>query len=114
MLLNRKKIYTLGESILAKANKLFDFERFKKEQTEALDEMKREKIIKDSVLATANNVFDFEKFKKQQEDAIIEFKENENVEITAIKIRDNYRKMRKKQIILKPQSTRMTDNFLKL
>ena len=31
------------ESILATATKIFDFDKFKKEQAEALDKMKREK-----------------------------------------------------------------------
>ena len=78
--------------------------------------MKREKIdeepfVNESVLAAANNVFNFEKFKKQQEDAIREFKENKNAEITARKIRDKYRKMRKKRIISKPQKEETFESF---
>ena len=91
-----------SESILAKVNEVFDFERFKKEQAEALDEMKREKLFANkSILAAANNVFDFEKFRNQQKDAIREFKEqqlsakseNRNAEITAKKIREKHKKM---------------------
>ena len=78
--------------------------------------MKREKIddepfVNESVLAAANNVFNFEKFKKQQEDAIREFKENKNAEITARKIRDKYRKMRKKRIISKLQKEETFESF---
>ena len=67
-----------GDSILAAVNKVFNFEKFKKEQAEAIDEMKKEKIdeelfLNDSVLVAANKVFDFNKFKKQQEDAIRNF-----------------------------------------
>ena len=40
------------ESILAAANNLFDFERFKKEEAAALKEMKNEKIIKNSAAKT--------------------------------------------------------------
>ena len=48
-----------GESILAAANKVFNFERFKRGQAEAVDEMKKEKtdeelFLNDSVLAAAN------------------------------------------------------------
>ena len=71
-------------------------------------------------MAAANNVFDFEKFKKQQEDTIREFKEqqlsakseNKNVKITAKKIREKYRKMRKKQIISKSQKEETFESFL--
>ena len=67
-----------GESILAVVNKVFDFEKFKKEQAEAIDEMEKEKIdeelfLNDSVLVAANKVFDFNQFKKQQKDAIQNF-----------------------------------------
>ena len=67
-----------GDSILAAVNKVFNFEKFKKEQAEAIDEIKKEKIdeelfLNDSVLVAANKVFDFNKFKKQQEDAIRNF-----------------------------------------
>ena len=59
-------------------NKVFDFEKFKKEQAEAIDEMEKEKIdeelfLNDSVLVAANKVFDFNQFKKQQKDAIQNF-----------------------------------------
>ena len=86
--------------------------------------MKKEKIdeelfLNDSVLAAANKVFDFNKFKKQQEDAIRNFndkllddaeiinyaddislddvKENKNLKISAKKISDKYRKLRKRR-----------------
>ena len=86
--------------------------------------MKKEKIdeelfLNDSVLVAANKVFDFNKFKKQQEDAIRNFndkllddaeiinyaddislddvKENKNLKISAKKISDKYRKLRKRR-----------------
>ena len=109
-----------SESILAKADEKFNFEMYKKEQAEALDKMKREKPFANESILAAANVFDFEKFKKQQEDTIREFKEqqlsakseNKNVEITAKKITEKYRKMRKKQIISKSQKEETFESFL--
>ena len=108
-----------NESILAAANKVFDFNRYKKEQAEVIDEIKRQQIndepfVNESVLAAANKLFDFDKFKKQQVDAINKFnkqlltdsetinyvkdldnvKENKNAKITAKKISNKCRKMR--------------------
>ena len=74
---------------------------------------------RESILAAANKVFDFNKFKKQQEDAIKNFndnllentetiiyiddinlddaRDNKNLKISAKKISDKYRKLRKKK-----------------
>ena len=67
-----------NKSILAAANKVFDFNRYKKEQAEAIDEIKQQQIndepfVNESILAAANKLFDFDKFKKQQADAINKF-----------------------------------------
>ena len=73
----------------------------------------------ESILAAAKKVFDFNKFKKQQEDTIKNFndnflqntetinyvddinlddvKDNKNLKISAKKISDKYRKLRKKK-----------------
>ena len=76
-----------GESVLAAVNKVFYFEKFKKEQ--ALREMKNEKVdeelfLNESVLVAANKVFDYNKFKKQQQDAIQHFNDKllDNAETT--------------------------------
>ena len=60
------------------ADKVFDFNRYKKEQAEAINEIKRQQIndepfVNESILAAANKLFDFDKFKKQQADAINKF-----------------------------------------
>ena len=74
---------------------------------------------RESILAAANKVFDFNKFKKQQEDTIKNFndnllentetiiyiddinlddvRDNKNLKISAKKISDSYRKLRKKK-----------------
>ena len=74
---------------------------------------------RESILAAANKVFDFNKFKKQQEDTIKNFndnllentetiiyiddinlddvRDNKNLKISAKKISDRYRKLRKKK-----------------
>lgn len=113
-----------SESVLAAANKVFDFNKYKKEQAKALDEMKRQQIddelfANESVLAAVNKLFDFDNFQKQQADAIREFKkqqradaeainyvddldlnnlkENKSTKIAAKKISEKYRKMRKRK-----------------
>ena len=65
---------------MAAANKTFDFNKFKQEQAEVLDNMRKENIDEEpfdvggsSILAAANKVFDFAEFQKQQQDAIKEF-----------------------------------------
>ena len=45
-----------GESILAAANNVFDFQRFKKEHAAALKEMKNEKIIKNSAAKKSTKI----------------------------------------------------------
>lgn len=50
-----------GQSILKAANEVFDFDKFKKEQAEALDEMKKQQIdnelfVNESMLAAVNKV----------------------------------------------------------
>ena len=74
---------------------------------------------RESILAAANKVFDFNKFKKQQEDTIKNFndnllentetiiyiddinlddvRDNKNLKISAKKISDKYRKLRKRK-----------------
>ena len=51
-----------NESILAAANKVFDFDKYKKEQAAAIDELKQQQIddklfVNESALAAANKVF---------------------------------------------------------
>ena len=60
-----------SKSMLAASNKVFDFDSYKKEQAEALKDVKKQQIddelfANESVLAAANKLFDFNKFKKEQ------------------------------------------------
>ena len=80
------------ESTLATANKVFDFDKFKKEQAEVLKKLP----LNESILDQVNNVFDFEKFKQEQADAIKSFndqipsvKKNKNLQVTSKKIAIN-------------------------
>ena len=64
-----------NESILAGANKVFNFDKYKKEQAAAIDQFKQhqtdnELFVNESVLAVANKVFDFDKYKKEQASAL--------------------------------------------
>ena len=56
-----------GESIIEAANKVFDFEEFKRQQADALkyEELQKDLFEGESILAAANKVLDFDKFKKQ-------------------------------------------------
>ena len=121
-----------GESILAAVNK----KKNKKEQAEALREMKNEKIdeelfLNGSVLAAADKIFDYNKFKNQQKDAIQNFndkllddaktinyeddfglddvKENKNLKISAEKKSDEYRKLRKRRAATKIPELQVED-----
>ena len=60
-----------NESILAAENKVFDFDKYKKEQATAIDELKQQQIddelfVNESILAAANKVFDFDRYRKEQ------------------------------------------------
>ena len=84
------------ESILAAANKLFDFGKFKKEPAETLKKLS----LNESIIDQRKNIFDFEKFKQQQAEAIENFndqlpvKKNKNLKIAAKKISSKYQKLR--------------------
>ena len=91
------------------------------EDLETIDhnEPQEDLFKRESILAAANKVFDFNKFKKQQEDAIKNFndnllentetiiyiddinlddaRDNKNLKISAKKISDKYRKLRKRK-----------------
>ena len=103
-----------GESIVEAANKVPDFEEFKKQQEAAIKNFNEKSIIE-----AANKVFNFDEFKKQQEAAINNFnenllenaetinyvddivlnkvRENKNLTISTSKIREKYRKLRKRK-----------------
>ena len=138
--MNQKKIYLKEKTYLQLQIKYLTLFEFKKEQTEALDEMKKEKndeelFLNDTFLAAANKVFDYEKFKKQQEDAIRDFKkklvedaetinyaydldiselkENKNLKIAAKKVSNKYRKQRKRRAATRiPELQEIVEDFI--
>ena len=60
-----------NERILAAANKVFDFDKYKKEQAAVIDELKQQQIddelfVNESVLVAANKVFDFDRYKRSK------------------------------------------------
>ena len=73
-----------GGSVIEAVNELFDFHKFKKEQTEALDDFKQ-KLVEDAETINYADALD-----------INDLKENKNLKITAKKISDKYRKQRKR------------------
>ena len=98
--LTREENLIEKESILAAANKVFDFGKFKKEQAEALKKLP----LNESILAQVNNVFDFEKFKQQQAEAVKNFNDQlsvkkNNLKIAAKKISGKYRKLRNSRAV---------------
>ena len=64
-----------NESLVAAANKVFDFDKYKKEQGAAIDELKQQQIdneffVNESVLTAASKVFHFDRYKKEQASAL--------------------------------------------
>ena len=60
-----------NESVLAAANKVFAFEKYKKEQASKIDEFKQQQIddrlfVDERVLPVANKVFDFDRYKRSK------------------------------------------------
>ena len=60
-----------NESVLAASNKVFAFEKYKKEQASKIDEFKQQQIddklfVNESVLPVANKVFDFDIYKRSK------------------------------------------------
>ena len=65
-----------NESLVAAANKVFDFDKYKKEQGAAIDELKQQQqidnefFVNESVLTAASKVFHFDRYKKEQASAL--------------------------------------------
>ena len=74
-----------GESILEAANRVLDFEAFKKQQKEAINNF-NEKLLKNA--KTINYVDDIN---------LDDVKDNKNLKISAKKISDKYKKLRKRK-----------------
>ena len=89
-----------NESILAAANKVFDFDKYKKEQTlNRYNKLKAENDLKQA--ETINYVHDFN---------LDDVRENKNARIAAKKVSDKQRKIRKRK---RPESPAVTFEGLK-
>ena len=90
-----------GESILAAANKVFDYKEFKKQQENAIQDLK-ERWMEDA--ETINYLDDI------NTDYL---KENKNLKIAAKKISDKYRKLTKRRASTKiPESQKLVEEFV--
>ena len=88
-------------SILAAANKVFNFEEFKKQQENAIQDLK-ERWMEDA--ETINYLDDIN---------IDDLKENKNLKIAAKKISDKYRKLKKRWASTKiPESQKLVEEFV--
>ena len=89
-------------SILAAANKVFNFEEFKKQQENAIQDLK-ERWMEDA--ETVNYLDDIN---------IDDLKENKNLKLAAKKTSDKYRKLRKRRASTKiPESQKLVAEFAK-
>ena len=90
-----------GESILAAANKVFDYKEFKKQQENAIQDLK-ERWMEDA--ETINYLDDIN---------TDDLKENKNLKIAAKKISDKYRKLTKRRASTKiPESQKLVEEFV--
>ena len=75
----------MGERILAAANKVFDFDEFKKQQAHAINNYNQNLLENAETINYANDInFD-------------NVKDNKDLKITAKKISEKYRKLRKRK-----------------
>ena len=90
-----------GESILAAANKVLDFDEFKREQERKLQEH-NDQLMNDA--ETINHVDDID---------LEDVRDNKNLKITAKKISDKYRKLRKRKATVSvPKLHKITETFV--
>ena len=90
-----------GESILAAANKVLDFDEFKREQERKLQEH-NDQLMNDA--ETINYVDDID---------LEDVRDNKNLKITAKKISDKYRKLRKRKATVSvPKLHKITETFV--
>ena len=89
----------MGGSILAAANKVFNFDEFKKQQTKAIDNY-NEDLLENA--GTINYVDDIN---------LNDVKENKDLIISSKKISDKYRKMRKIKALNRKKKRRNNRKF---
>ena len=90
-----------GESILAAANKVLDFDEFKREQERKLQEY-NDQLMND--VETINHVDDID---------LEDVRNNKNLKITAKKTSGKYRKLRKRKATISvPKLHKITETFV--
>ena len=82
---NKKTALFMGDSILAAANKVLDFDEFKKQQAKAIDNY-NQNLLENA--ETINYVDDIN---------LDDVKDNKDLKITSKKISEKYRKLRKRK-----------------
>ena len=75
----------MGESILAAANKVLDFDEFKKQQAKAIDNYNQNLLENAETINYADDI------------NLDDVKDNKDLKITAKKISEKYRKLRKRK-----------------
>ena len=76
----------MGESILAAANKVLDFDEFKKQQAKAINNYNQNLLENAETINYADDI------------NLDDVKENKDLKITAKKISEKYRKLRKRKV----------------
>ena len=76
----------MGESILAAANKVLDFDEFKKQQAKAIDNYNQNLLENAETINYADDI------------NLDDVKDNKDLKITAKKISEKYRKLRKRKV----------------
>ena len=76
----------MGESILAAANKVLDFDEFKKQQAKAINNYNQNLLENAETINYADDI------------NLDDVKDNKDLKITAKKISEKYRKLRKRKV----------------
>ena len=82
---NKKTALFMGDSILAAANKVLDFDEFKKQQAKAIDNYNQNLLENAETINYADDI------------NLDDVKDNKDLKITAKKISEKYRKLRKRK-----------------
>ena len=82
---NKKTALFMGDSILAAANKVLDFDEFKKQQAKAINNYNQNLLENAETINYADDI------------NLDDVKDNKDLKITAKKISEKYRKLRKRK-----------------
>ena len=97
---NKKTALFMGDSILAAANKVLDFDEFKKQQAnKAIDNYNQNLLENAETINYADDI------------NLDDVKDNKDLKITAKKISEKYRKLRKRKAANQEKKKRIIDRF---